>query len=183
MQPNLESITDLIHRCLQREQRAEYSMYKLLYPQLIGVCWRYANQKDQALDYFNAGFVRIMLNLGKYNSSVPFEFWSRRVMINTIINEFKRNKRWYDRHLLSDDHLMADFDQDGLTEYQSDLLDKVIEKAKLLPPMTKKVFNLYALDGYHHYEIAEQLGISEGTSAWHYSDAKRKIRTWLGVTE
>ncbi|MFM7310084.1 MAG: RNA polymerase sigma factor [Flavobacteriales bacterium] len=183
MQEELHHVQEIIEQCKVRNERAELHMYKYLYPKLIGICRRYSKQKEEALDYFNAGFVRIMLNLKQYKTSVPFEFWSRRVMINTIINEYKKNRRWYDRHVLSEDHFLHGVVEKGLTDYQSDLLEQVIEKAKLLPPMTRKVFNRYAIDGYHHYEIADQLGISEGTSAWHYSDAKKKMKNWLGIEQ
>jgi RNA polymerase sigma-70 factor (ECF subfamily) len=82
----------LIERCLQEDRRAQVELYKLLYKQLIGTCWRYATDKEQAIEYLNLGFVLILLNLKQYRPEVPFELWARRVTINTIINEFKKKQ-------------------------------------------------------------------------------------------
>jgi hypothetical protein len=76
----------LIERCLKEDQRAQSELYKLLYKLLIGTCWRYATDKEQAIEYMNIGFVRILLNLKQYRPEVPFELWARRVTIsNTAI--------------------------------------------------------------------------------------------------
>jgi RNA polymerase sigma-70 factor (ECF subfamily) len=174
----------LIERCLKEDQRAQSELYKLLYKQLIGTCWRYATHKEQAIEYMNLGFVRILLNLKQYRPEVPFEFWARRVAINTIINEFKKNKVWKDRNRVGlPDFLMQSTEESDLSGAQQEMLEAIRSKALELPPMTLKVFNLFAIDGYSHNEISEMLGISEGTSAWHFSDAKRRIREGLGISK
>jgi RNA polymerase sigma factor (sigma-70 family) len=172
----------LIQRCLKDDPKAQSELYKLVYKTLIGVCWRYSSDKEQAVEYFNLGFVRILLNLKKYNPEVPFEMWARRVMINNIINEFKRNKNWKEKFSLGKDEKMISLQADkDLSDHQEEMLDLIKSKSLKLPPMTLKVFNLYAIDGYMHNEIAELLGISEGTSAWHYSEAKKRIRQMIGL--
>ena len=172
----------LIERCLKEDQRAQSELYKLLYKQLIGTCWRYATDKEQAIEYMNLGFVRILLNLKQYKAEVPFELWARRVTINTIINEFKKNKVWKDRNRVGfPDFAAQATEEEGLSGAQQDMLEAIRSKALELPPMTLKVFNLFAIDGYSHSEISEMLSISEGTSAWHFSDAKRRIREGVGI--
>ena len=174
----------LIERCLKEDQRAQSELYKLLYKQLIGTCWRYASDKEQAIEYMNLGFVRILLNLKQYKPEVPFELWARRVTINTIINEFKKNKVWKDRNRVGlPDFLMQSTEEGDLSGAQQEMLEAIRSKALELPPMTLKVFNLFAIDGYSHSEISEMLGISEGTSAWHFSDGKRRIREGLGISK
>jgi RNA polymerase sigma factor (sigma-70 family) len=174
----------LIERCLQEDRRAQGELYKLLYKQLIGTCWRYATGKEQAVEYLNLGFVRILLNLKQYRPEVPFELWARRVTINTIINEFKKNKVWKDRNRVGLPEFMMQRTEEGdLSGAQEEMLDAIRTKALQLPPMTLRVFNLFAIDGYSHNEISEMLGISEGTSAWHFSDAKRRIRESLGIAK
>ncbi|MFM9005550.1 MAG: RNA polymerase sigma factor [Flavobacteriales bacterium] len=174
----------LIERCLQEDRRAQGELYKLLYKQLIGTCWRYASDKEQAVEYLNLGFVRILLNLKLYKPEVPFELWARRVTINTIINEFKKNKVWKDLNRVGlPDFMMQRTEEGDLSGAQQEMLEAIRSKALQLPPMTLKVFNLFAIDGYSHSEISEMLGISEGTSAWHFSDAKRRIRESLGISK
>lgn len=149
---------------------------------LIGVCWRYAKDKEQAVEYMNVGFVRVLMNLKQYRKDIPFELWARRVMINSIINEYKKNKRWNEKISDVKEERFIDVQGDSdISEHQEELLDLIRQHSLKLPPMTLKVFNLYAIDGYMHNEIAELLGISEGTSAWHYSEAKRRIRQMLGL--
>ncbi|MBL0314615.1 MAG: sigma-70 family RNA polymerase sigma factor [Flavobacteriales bacterium] len=173
----------LIQRCLEEDKRAQSELYKIMYKTLIGLCWRYASDKEQAIEYMNLGFVRILLNLKQYRPDVPFEMWARRVTINTIINEFRKNKNWNEKMVRNQENLMRqEMSDSDLSDYQQELLELVRSKALKLPPMTLRVFNLYAIDGYQHTEIAEMLGISEGTSAWHYSDAKKKIRQMLGLS-
>lgn len=174
----------LIRRCIEEDQRAQGELYKKLYGQLIGVCWRYSSDKEQAVEYMNVGFVRILLNLKKYKPEVPFEFWARRVMINTIINEYHKNKNWNDKNIFGREDRMRDVEVDqDLSEHQQEMLELIKSKSLQLPPMTLKVFNLYAIDGYSHQEIAEMLGMSEGTSAWHFSEAKKRIRQMIGLKE
>jgi len=174
---------ELIKRCLQEDQRAQSELYRQLYNVLIGVCWRYASNKEQAIEYMNLGFVRILLNLKRYKEYVPFELWAKRVTINTIFNEFKKNKAWAKRNDVVDEHelVIKEKGENEFFDHQEELMDMVKKKVLQLPPMTAKVFNLYAVDGYMHNEIAQMLGISEGTSMWHYSEAKKKIKIMLGI--
>jgi RNA polymerase sigma factor (sigma-70 family) len=179
----LEEIHILIQRCLKEDQRAQSELYKLMYKSLIGVAWRYATDKEQAIEYLNIGFVRILLNLKQYKKEVPFEMWTRRVLINTIINEFRKNKKWNDKTLRGQESKMVEMkSENDLNDHQEEMLEIIKSKSLNLPPMTLKVFNLYAIDGYMHNEISEMLGISEGTSAWHYSEAKKRIRQMMGLS-
>ena len=149
---------------------------------LINVCWRYAANKEQAVEYMNLGFVKILLNLKQYKLHVPFDLWAKRVMINCIFNEFKKNKTWTEKTVDIKEATLANVGSDSETSAEQDeLIDLIKTKVLQLPPMTAKVFNLYAIDGYMHNEISSLLGISEGTSAWHYSEAKKRIRQMIGV--
>jgi RNA polymerase sigma factor (sigma-70 family) len=173
----------LLQRCQDDDSRAQSELYKLLYGSLIGLCWRYSTDNEQAVEYMNLGFVRILLNIKRYKKDVPFEMWARRVMINTIINEFKKNKNWNEKSVRGQDlRMVEERDDFGLSEHQSEMLEIIKQKSIMLPPMTLKVFNLYAIDGYSHNEISNLLGISEGTSAWHFSEAKKRIRQMIGIS-
>jgi DNA-directed RNA polymerase specialized sigma24 family protein len=94
----------------------------------------------------------------------------------------KGNDQQHYQFLLGKDEKMISLQADkDLSDHQEEMLDLIKSKSLKLPPMTLKVFNLYAIDGYMHNEIAELLGISEGTSAWHYSEAKKRIRQMIGL--
>lgn len=175
------SESQLIEGCRKNEAKAQRELHAALYKKFIGLCWRFAGDKELAVEYFNIGFVRILLQLDKYRNDVPFEFWSKRVLVNAVINEYKRNRRWSQRNLPLEKEYGNRTEENDLSELQWNMVDRIKAAAEKLSPTTQRVFNLYTVDGYKHYEIAEMLGISEGTSAWHYSEAKRKIRTWMGV--
>ncbi len=147
----------------------------------MGVCVRYHNSEEEAASILNIGFLKILNNLGKYRPEAPFEAWIRRIMINTIIDEFRKNRKVkeliehtdfkeYDNHTDLVNYNLADqlFDAEALEDF-----------IKKLPPVSQKVFNLYAIDGYKHKEIAEMLDVSEGTSKWHLSFARKKIQEMM----
>lgn len=154
----------------------------MCYRKFISVCWRYGHSKDHTVELMNNGFLKIITNLEKYNFEIPFEAWARKVVIHSIIDEYRKSKQ-YKKHI----ELKEDISQEHMLEDDSDAVEveriEIIKsKMHLLPPVTLKVFNLYAFDGFRHKEIAELLQISEGTAMWHYSEAKKKIRALLSET-
>jgi RNA polymerase sigma-70 factor (ECF subfamily) len=175
----------LIKKCLKRDRKAQNELYKQCYTALISVCWRYANTEDQAVEYLNTGFIKILFNLKKYKNKVPFELWARKVMINSIIDDYRKQKRYREHYKPTEEAEFARLEvaEFKLSDDQEDMLRLIKNKVKLLPPVTSKVFNLYAIDGYKHHEIASLLKISEGTSHWHYSIAKKRIREMIGESQ
>ena len=163
------------------DRRAQFQLYKRCYSVLMGVCIRYRRSEEDAVAMLNEGFLKIINNLQKYNPNQPFEAWIRRIMINTLIDDFRKNRKVNE---LIETHDFSDY------QYQADLVDfntadlhfeaaQLEAMIKTLPPMSGKVFNLFAIDGYGHLEIGELLGISEGTSKWHLSFARQKLRELL----
>jgi len=166
---------------MRGDRRAEFQLYKSCFALLMGVCLRYRNSEDEAAEMLNVGFLKILKNLKKYPTHIPFNVWIRKVMINTLIDDFRKNRKV--RELIE----YTDFSQDekykDYTDY--DRADKLFDVEQLellirkLPPISQKVFNLFAIDGYRHKEIAAMLGISEGTSKWHLSSARKKLQEMM----
>lgn len=177
---NIQS--QLIKDCINRNRRAEYEMYKLLYSFLMSVCYRYTNQKELAEEMLNMGYLKILNNLEKYDHSMPFRAWIRRIMINTLIDEYRKNKslkskisyveEYYDTEEFSETN-------DALKKLSAAEILQMIEK---LPRASAQVFNLFAIDGFSHKEIAEMLEISEGTSKWHLNYARQKLKEMINET-
>lgn len=121
-----------------------------------------------------------MLNLNKYDTKQPLDKWMKTIVINTVIDEFRKSKRYeettfaMDRndiiYMVKSDPYQNEFE--GLTEVVQNKLDS-------LNPMTKDVFNLYNVDGFKHKEIAKMLNIPEGTCHYHYSVAKKELREYI----
>lgn len=173
----------LITACINGERRAEYELYKLTYSYLISICLRYTRNEERAKEVLNMGYFKILTNLKKYNPEIPFKPWARRVMINTLINEYKKEKVHYDNVLYIENYIESDVNAEinaALPRLNADVLYGFIAK---LPPASQQVFNLYFIDGYKHWEIAELLGISEGTSKWHLNSAREKLKDMLKKIE
>lgn len=172
---------NIIEEVQRGNSQAEYRLYRLCFPVLMGICTRYRNNHDEALAMVNEGFLKIIDNIDSYRPQQPFEAWIRRIMVNTLIDDFRRHHRYREKIQLQDfqdfhdDPGLIDFNQAEL-DFNAAELETMIHQ---LPPMSRKVFNLIAIDGYSHKEISELLGISEGTSKWHLSFARKKLQQLL----
>ncbi|MBL7803483.1 MAG: RNA polymerase sigma factor [Saprospiraceae bacterium] len=172
---------DLLLAAQQGERKAQYDLYRLCFPVLMAVCMRYKRDEQEAVASLNGGYLKILNNLGRYHAEVPFEAWIRRIMINTLIDEFRRDKKWRDQTIYSDklererDEEPVDWNEaDKRFDYQQ--LENLLHR---LPPVTGQVFNLFALDGFSHAEISAALGMSEGTSKWHVNSARKQLQNWI----
>lgn len=177
-------VTDaLIERCIRQEAKAQYELYRALYPMMMSICSRYERNRQDAAATMNQGFLKILQHIGRKPSTAPFDPWARRVVINTVIDQFRRDKERKAQEKLSD--AMEDHDDNEVNSYLQDMeAEAFANLLQKLPPVSRNVFNLFAVDGYAHAEIAELLGISEGTSKWHVNHArgilKQAITTMAG---
>lgn len=170
---------ELIDNCIKRNRKAEYELYKLTYSYLMSICIRYTKNQDQAKETLNVGFLKILTNLHKYNPPVPFKAWIRRIMVNTLIDEYRKNKKLSDTIDYVEDYVESgSFYEinDAISKINADQILKLIDT---LPQASKQVFNLYIIDGFSHKEIAEMLNISEGTSKWHLNFSRTKLKELL----
>lgn len=176
IQPNLIAL------CIKQDRKAEYELYKLTYSYLMNICMRYSKDKDTASESLNMGFLKILRNLGTYKPEIPFKAWIRRVMVNTLIDEYRKNVREREKVTYVEEY----FDSSDFSDVNEALsrisYNQILEQIGLLPEATKKVFNLYAIDGYSHKEISVLLSISEGTSKWHLNAARQKLKEYIENT-
>lgn len=172
---------DILRQCIQKDRKAQFLLYKQSYSFLMSICVRYCNNREDAQSLLNLGFLKIINNLEKYKEEIPFGLWARRVMINTIIDEYRKNKKekelleYHDFTDRRDDETLVEIN-DAVKRMDAQEIHKHIEK---LPNVSKKVFNLFVVDGYGHKEIATMLGMSEGTSKWHLNNAREKLKEMI----
>lgn len=173
----------LIQDCIDRDRRAEYTLYKTVYSYLMSICIRYVGQQELAREVLNLGYFKILTHLSEYNQNTPFKPWIRRIMINTLIDEYRKEKRTHQQLTFIENYT----ETENLYE-----INKAIEKMdvaqiyaliNLLPPTSREVFNLFVFDDFSHKEIAIALGISEGTSKWHLNQARQKLKAGLEYKE
>jgi len=170
---------ELIIACIKGERKAQYELYKVTYSYLMSICIRYTRNQDRAKEVLNMGFLKVLTNLKTYNEDLAFKPWLRKVMINTLINDYKKEKIHYGNiQYIESYHETEKFSDvnHAISRIDAEQIYSFIAK---LPPATQQVFNLYFVDGYKHKEIAELLSITEGTSKWHLNAAKEKLKEML----
>jgi RNA polymerase sigma-70 factor (ECF subfamily) len=143
---------------------------------------RYSRDKDSAVEALNLGFLKILNNLATYKSEIPFKAWIRRIMVNTLIDEYRKNKREREKVTYVEEY----FDNTDFSEVNEALsrisCKQIFEQVNRLPEATKKVFNLFVIDGFSHKEIGQMLNVSEGTSKWHLNAARQKLKEYIENT-
>ena len=176
-------LDDIVKKCVKGDRKAQQELYKIFYGKMMGVCYRYTNNSEDAKDILQDGFVKVYSNLKKYNFKGSLEGWIRRIMVNTAIDHFRKNKNVY---LVGDedDYILENSKVESADSIYSQFGESVIMEAiQSLSPAYKTVFNLNVIEGYQHKEIAEKLGISEGTSKSNLAKAKQNLRKLLKEKE
>jgi RNA polymerase sigma-70 factor (ECF subfamily) len=160
--------TDLIKGCLNDDRRMQEELYQRFSPRMYAVCLRYAGNADEAQDVLQDGFIKVFKKMDSFRGDGSFEGWMRRVFVNTAIEHFRRK-----RYLMP----VTEKEENTLEGKYTSVLDDLGAKDILalvqeLSPGYRTVFNMYVVEGYTHREIADMLGISEGTSKSQLSRAK-----------
>ncbi len=167
---------NLLTECIRKDPRAEHELYRTLYPMMMSICSRYEHNRLDASARMNEGFLKVLMNLEKRRPEVPFEAWVRRIMINTVIDNYRKEherKTMERMDIPMDAHVGTE-----VNEYLRSMeADAFAELLGHVPAMSRKVFNLFAIDGFSHAEISTMLGISAGTSKWHVSHARQKLQS------
>ena len=173
----------LLADCQKGDRRAQFQLYQSCFSTLMSVGMRYKKDESESAAVVNEAFLKILKNLDKYKTNVPFQAWIRRIMINTVIDEFRKNRKV--RELIEHTDFEDFHNHDDLVTVnladQNFEAEELEEMIKRLPPVSQKVFNLFAIDGYSHKEIGEMLGISDGTSKWHLSFSRKKLKEFISV--
>ena len=147
----------------------------------MSICIRYCKDKHEAGSRLNMSFLKVLQHLGQFDHSGSFKAWVSKITLRSIIDEFRSQQKHYQQHVyygqLSQEMDWPSEEVNHLAE-ETDL-DHLLAVINRLSPMDKQVFNLFAIDGYGHKEIANMLNISEGTSKWHVHEARKKIKEAL----
>lgn len=167
----------LLDRCRRHDRRALEQLHRLTFSLVMGLCRRYRHSEDEVRAAHNGAFLKIVQHLDKYRAEVPFEAWAKRVTINYLIDEWRRRRDHF-AELEAANPASRSVPNEALDRIEAERLELALHQ---LPPMTRTVFNLYAIDGYDHSEIAKKLGISVATSRWHLMEARKKLAEILGL--
>jgi len=169
----------IIDGCCRKDKKAQKALFDRFANILLGICIRYTGRRDEAEDILQDGFVKIYGNIRHYAGTGSFINWMKKIMINTAITHYHRNLK---HHYQQDIEDIRETDIEGYeyegAEFTREELFNVISA---LPEGYRMVFNLYALEGYKHKEIADLLEIDINTSKSQYSRARSLIRKKLEI--
>ena len=174
-----EELHQLIGGCIRQEQNSQKMLYKAFYGFSMGICLRYANNRDEAAEVMNQGFFKVFTRIETYDTSRPFKAWLGKIMTNVSIDYYRANLKTAYADDLEKAESVSDSDfADKKLNY-----DDLLAMVQRLPNAYRAVFNLFAIDGYSHEEIGEMLGISPGTSKSNLHKARQKLKQMIFEAE
>lgn len=169
--------TRLIKGCKDNDRLAQEGLYKLFFPEMMRLCCRYLKSDDLAKEAVNAGFLKTFQNIGSFDlKRGQLGAWIHTIMVRTCIDLSRREVKFMRAAGDEEEMQTAFITPDVLDKLHTEDLLKAIRE---LPAATQLVFNLSVIDGYNHKEIGEQLLITESTSRWHLTQAKKLLREML----
>jgi RNA polymerase sigma-70 factor (ECF subfamily) len=172
----------MLNGCRSGQAKYQQMFYEHFYGKMLSVCLRYAKDREEARDILQDGYLKVFSSIDHYKGEGSLEGWVRRIMVNTAINHYHKNKK----HLL---HTNSDNEYEEIAEsanqwteteaIQKMSYEELLALIRTLPPAYQAVFNLYVIEGYTHKEIGELLQISEGTSKSNLAKARMKLQKQL----
>jgi RNA polymerase sigma factor (sigma-70 family) len=170
---------EIISGCNKGDRRSQFKLYELCYSYLMAIALRYNPSHEAAAAVVNIAFLKILNNMSLYKIDLSFKAWIRRIMVNTLIDEYRKTKA------RMPESSSRDYEQEvamnGIhihyNEAESNLnVEQLTNFIHRLNPLTGNVFNLFVLDGYAHKDIADMLDISESASKWHLFTARKQLQ-------
>ena len=167
----------LIQGCIDNDRKSQENLYQQFYHPMLALCFRYTRNQEDAVEVLHEGLLKVFQHLHEFDESLSSLFtWVHTIMVRTAI-DFLRKKN---KVAVNNVAMVEDYEPSFSPEI---LVDKpaadILRFLKHLPETTAMVFNLHVVEGYKHREIAEMLCISEGTSKWHVSEAKKQLSQLL----
>jgi len=162
----------LVQGCLRNNRDSQKLLYQYYYRFAMRVCVRYSKSEEEAKEILNDGFLKVFQKMAQYKQETSFELWLRKIMINTAIDHYRKELKHYNQY--SADKKIIDYGQANIIDEMA--YTELTNLIQSLTPGYRAVFNLYAVDGYTHEEIAELLHISVGTSKSNLSKAREILK-------
>ncbi|GAC1708708.1 MAG: sigma-70 family RNA polymerase sigma factor [Flavisolibacter sp.] len=183
----MENLATTITGCVAGDPRAQRLIYEHYFGYCLKIVFRYIYRYDEALDVVNDAFVKVFKNFHKFsfsndpkNADIMLMGWLKRIMINTAIDQLRRNNFLPEIGILSENIWVEDHSQ---APDQKILYKELVKEIKKLPPSYRLAFNMFVIDGFSHQQIADQLNISIGTSKSNLSKARALLQKILKNNE
>jgi RNA polymerase sigma-70 factor (ECF subfamily) len=161
---------------MKGDRKAQLMLYEQFADAMMAVCYRYTKSRQDAEDVLQEGFVKVFTRMHQFKFDGELAGWIRRIMVNTAINYLKKNSKYQSEMAFTDDVMHPVSTDEPMVRMNAKELALLIRQ---LPTGYQTIFNMYAVEGFSHGEIAEMMGINEGTSRSQYSRARSLLITWM----
>jgi RNA polymerase sigma-70 factor (ECF subfamily) len=170
---NEQENIDIISGCKKGDRKAQEKLYKNYYRAMMTICLRYTKNDEDAVEVLNNGFFKVFKNIQRYDSMQSGLYtWIRTIVVNSCLDFIKQKQKLEKVSALNED-AEVHIDPEVVSKIKT---NELLDQVRKLAPATQAVFNLYVIEGYNHKEISEMLNISEGTSKWHLSEARKNLQ-------
>lgn len=168
---------DIIEGCIRNDRKMQKVLYDKFASKMFAVCLRYAKDRDDAADILQDGFLKVFTKIDQYSGDGSFEGWIRRVMVNTSITHYYQNKKFNEQQNIDEinETEIEDYDFKEADFSNEELMGAV----QTLPDSYRIVFNMFAIEGFKHKEIAETLNVEVSTIKTQYHRAKKMLQEKL----
>lgn len=162
---------ELVQGCIDNNRRHQEALYRRYFSKMMSMCRRYTDDDEIAMSVCNDGFLKVFKKIHTFSFKGSLEGWVRRVVYHCMSDYFRKNAKYLQFMVFED------YEQSSSPEIVPGLyFEDLMQLLKEVPEKSEQVFRLYAIEGYNHREIGEQLGISENTSKWHLSNARKRLQ-------
>ena len=170
----------LVSECAKGNSKAQRALFDKFAPKMLAVCQSYLRNNQEAEDVLQDGFVKVFQKIVDFKMEGSLEGWIRRIVVNTALDTIRKNKKLLDDVQVEEVQYKVSF-----TDHQFDGMDlaQLMKLIDAMPDGYRIVFNMFAIEGYSHKEIADTLGVTENTSKSQYSRARAFLRTQLELLE
>lgn len=170
-----QDLPEILDGCLKRQRSSQHDLYKLFYGYGMSVAIRYMDEENEAISIVNDAFLKVFKNVKQFDHQQAFRPWFRRIVVNTALNQIKKNDKYRKETGMDNAKDIADREEIlSQINYQ-----ELVALVQSLTTSYRAVFNMYVIDGFRHDEIAKTLGISVSTSKSNLVRARRKLRDLL----
>jgi RNA polymerase sigma-70 factor (ECF subfamily) len=169
---------ELVKGCVENNRNCQEQLYRRFFPAMMAMSLRYTDDQEVAMTIVNNGFLRVFKKIHLYGFKGSLEGWVRRLVWHSLADYFRDRSK--SLHFLVFEERDAPLNG---SPAQDLYVEDILQMVDRLPPASQEVFRLYAIEGYTHVEIGKRMGISEGTSKWHLSTARQKLKEMMEVAD
>lgn len=175
MEQNNHKVQFLIAACRAGKRAGQRKLYELFFSYGMSIALRYSSNRSEAEEILNESFHKVFLHIDRYQETYGFKKWFSTILIHTSIDYYRKYKKL---DVFATD-IIVDPSYDHNQGWDKLLYEDILKYIQMLPPSYRIVFNLFAIDGYKHTEIAQQLNISVGSSKSNYAKARKRLQQYL----